>query len=169
MEISEVVSIAGLEQQLVELLIDAVASGASIGFIAPLAADDAAAYWRQVSQELSSKERKMYVAMEQGNLAGVVQLALCGKANGQHRAEVEKLMVHTRERGKGVGKELMKYMEQQARELGRDLLVLDTRVGDTASYLYRKLEYIEAGQIPQFALSSAGTLDGTVYFYKLLN
>ncbi|WP_428243189.1 N-acetyltransferase family protein [Gynuella sp.] len=169
MELSEVVNTVGLERQLVELLIDTVASGASIGFIAPLAEDDAVAYWRQVNQELASQERKMYVAMEQGNLTGVVQLALCGKANGLHRAEVEKLMVHTRERGKGVGKQLMRHMEQQARQLGRELLVLDTRVGDTASYLYRKLDYIEAGQIPQFALSSAGTLDGTVYFYKLLN
>ena len=110
----------------------------------------------------------MYVARRDGKVIGSVQLSLCGKANGRHRAEVEKLMVHTSERGQGIARQLMAFMEQQAGPLQRSLLVLDTRLGDTASFLYRKLGYIEAGQIPEFALSSTGELDATVYFYKQL-
>ncbi|MCD1189597.1 GNAT family N-acetyltransferase, partial [Vibrio cholerae] len=48
------------------------------------------------------------------------------------------------------------------------LLVLDTRLGDVASLLYRSIGYTEAGQIPQFARSSNGKLEATVYFYKQL-
>jgi hypothetical protein len=50
----------------------------------------------------------------------------------------------------------------------RTLLVLDTRSGDTASVLYRKCGYIEAGPIPAYALNAAGQLDATTYFYKQL-
>ncbi|MGF1751902.1 GNAT family N-acetyltransferase, partial [Vibrio cionasavignyae] len=42
------------------------------------------------------------------------------------------------------------------------------RLGDVASSLYRTIGYTEAGQIPQFARSSTGELEGTVYFFKIL-
>jgi ribosomal protein S18 acetylase RimI-like enzyme len=62
----------------------------------------------------------------------------------------------------------MQAMEQGAREAGRTLLVLDTRVGDIASTLYRQLGYQEAGQIPNFARNADGTLAATQFFYKQL-
>ena len=73
-------------------------------------------------------------------------------------------MVHSEYQGKGIAKQLMNSLETDARILGIQLLVLDTRQGDTASYLYRKLDYIEAGTIPGFAKSSSGEFDATVYF-----
>lgn len=99
---------------------------------------------------------------------GAVQLALCGKTNGRHRAEMEKLMVLQTARGKGVGRALMQAMEQGAHAAGRSLLVLDTRAGDVASHLYRQLGYLEAGQIPSFARNADGSLAATVIFYKPL-
>nr|MBF4390469.1 GNAT family N-acetyltransferase [Vibrio anguillarum] len=63
---------------------------------------------------------------------------------------------------------LMSLMEKTALELSLQLLVLDTRLGDVASLLYRSIGYIEAGQIPEFARSSSGKLEATVYFYKQL-
>jgi hypothetical protein len=63
----------------------------------------------------------------------------------------------------------MQEIEQAARECGRTLLVLDTRQGDAAEQLYRSLEYREAGVIPMYARSATGTLDGTVFFYKMLS
>jgi ribosomal protein S18 acetylase RimI-like enzyme len=62
----------------------------------------------------------------------------------------------------------MQAIEQAARERGRSLLVLDTRQGDNAERLYRRLGYHEVGIIPAYALSATGTLDGTVLFYKEL-
>jgi ribosomal protein S18 acetylase RimI-like enzyme len=81
---------------------------------------------------------------------------------------VEKLMVHSQARGKGVGRALMNAMEQGAQDARRTLLVLDTRVGDVASSLYRQLGYQEAGQIPDFARNGDGTLAATQFFYKQL-
>ncbi|WP_114765606.1 GNAT family N-acetyltransferase [Vibrio rhodolitus] len=168
MEYKEISSIAGYEIDLRELLIDSVEDGASIGFVLPIDSAEVDDYWLSVEADLREGERRLYVAIEQQHVVGAVQLSLCSKANGQHRGEVEKLMVKTQQRGKGISKQLMSMMEHAAKEQGVSLLVLDTRKGDVASSLYQSIGYQQAGEIPQFALSSNGTLDGTIYFYKLL-
>ncbi|WP_042870477.1 GNAT family N-acetyltransferase, partial [Aeromonas piscicola] len=138
------------------------------GFLPPLTEEQGLGYWQGIETELAAGNRRLWVAFEQHQLVGTLQLALCTKANGRHRAEVEKLMVHSHARGKGVGRALMAAMEQGASDAGRTLLVLDTRVGDVASSLYRQLGYQEAGQIPDFARSADGTLAATLFFYKQL-
>tara|TARA_R110001583_G_scaffold86169_1_gene225381 strand:- start:5125 stop:5631 length:507 start_codon:yes stop_codon:yes gene_type:complete len=167
-EIKQVSSISGLVEQLYSLLADCIVSGASVGFLTPINDQEVKSYWESVETELESGTRKLFLAYDNDNVIGAVQLSLCAKANGAHRGEVEKLMVDTRARGKGVSKKLMSLMESVASEMGLSLLVLDTRLGDVASSLYRSIGYTEAGQIPQFARSSTGELEATVYFFKLL-
>lgn len=150
--------------QFVRLLQDVVSGGASVGFLPPLDSAAAQAYWRGVAEEGVI----LLVAIEEGEIVGTVQLALAGKANAKHRAEVQKLMVATPFRGRGIARKLMERIEEIALEERRTLLVLDTRQGDVAESLYRKLGYIEAGVIPDFALSANGELDATVIFYKPL-
>jgi len=153
---------------LVRLLQDAVDSGASVGFLAPLSDEDAYAYWNSVLDDVASGTCVLLVAREAGNIVGSVQLELATKPNAYHRAEVQKLFVFRHARKRGIGGQLMQAIEQVATEQQRTLLVLDTRQGDNAERLYRKLGYIEAGFIPAYALSSAGTADTTVIFYKIL-
>jgi len=167
-EIKQVSSISGLVEQLHSLLADCIVSGASVGFLTPINDQEVKSYWESVESELESGTRKLFLAYDNDNVIGAVQLSLCAKANGAHRGEVEKLMVDTRARGKGVSKKLMSLMESTASKMGLSLLVLDTRLGDVASSLYRSIGYTEAGQIPQFARSSTGELEATVYFFKLL-
>ncbi|MBY6016495.1 GNAT family N-acetyltransferase [Halomonas denitrificans] len=169
MKVSELSTIPGWEHGLQALLLDAVNSGASIGFLPPISSADAAAYWADVESGLASGQRKLFVAQEGERVIGTVQLSLCRKANGSHRGEVEKLMVRTDDRGRGIARALMAHLEQVARQCGLLLLVLDTRLGDVASMLYQSIEFVEAGQIPHFARSADGGLDATVIFYKLLN
>ena len=102
------------------------------------------------------------------HVVGAVQLELATKPNARHRAEVQKLFVLQHERKRGVGRLLMEAIEPIARELGRTLLVLDTRLGDHAEHLYRTLHYVEAGIIPSYAQNATGTLEATIIFYKLL-
>lgn len=168
MEIVEISSAETYQDALITLLQDCVDSGASVGFLPPLTTEESARYWQRVEAELAAGHRKQWLALEQQQIVGAVQLALCGKANGRHRAEVEKLMVLQTARGNGVGRALMQAMEQGAHAAGRSLLVLDTRAGDVASHLYRQLGYLEAGQIPGFARNADGTIAATVIFYKLL-
>jgi ribosomal protein S18 acetylase RimI-like enzyme len=153
---------------LVELLQDAVASGASIGFLPPLLAQAAREYWEGVLADVGQGARVLLAARDGERMIGSVQLELASKANARHRAEVQKLMVHTRARGRGTGRQLMAAIEEAARAAGRTLLVLDTRQGDAAERLYTRHGYTYAGVIPNYARSADGTLDATVLFYRLL-
>lgn len=156
------------EDSLVEVLRDTVDGGASIGFLPPLKEDEAREYWRSVFDALQSGGRVLLLAENDTGVVGSVQLGLEPRANGRHRAEVMKLMVHRKARGMGVGKALMAKAHSEARELGRTLLVLDTRRGDTAEQLYCKLGYREAGVIPEYARSASGELHDTVFMYLKL-
>ena len=166
MQIIKLSPIKPYHKQLCNLLIDSVESNASVGFLPPLSTDEADDYWLSVDRECYAENKVLLVATENNHVLGAVQLALNTKKNGSHRGEVEKLMVHSSARGKGTGKQLMLALEQHAIDLDKKLLVLDTREGDVASSLYKKLGYTVAGIIPDFALSSTGQLDGTVIFYK---
>jgi acetyltransferase len=168
MTIERLRTVEGRREELASLLTNCVEDGASIGFLPPLPAEIASQYWDGVESDLVAGSRLLLAALGNRRVVGAVQLSLCMKKNGLHRAEVEKLMVHTEHRRSGLGRQLMDGIEGLAREHARTLLVLDTRTGDTASLLYRRCQYVEAGQIPGYARSARGTLDGTTYFYKQL-
>jgi len=155
------------EQAFMALLKDSVDSGASIGFLAPLAAEEGREFWRAVLSELADG-RILLGAYVEGKLVGSVQLAPVAKPNARHRAEVQKLMVLQASRGRGVAKALMAAIERKAAELGRWLLVLDTVPRQPAEMLYERLGYVRAGVVPDYAESSSGGFDPTVIFYKRL-
>jgi acetyltransferase len=153
---------------LAELLIDAVDSGASVGFLPPLSREDADAYWRTVAGALTAGHRILLAVFDAAGLAGSVQLDLPAMPNGAHRAEVVKLFVHRRARGRGLARALMAAVEAEARQAGRTLLVLDTRAGDAAERLYEAIGYVRAGTIPRYARSASGELHATVFLYRWL-
>lgn len=150
--------------QLVELLVETVADGASVGFLPPLSREDALAYWQQVVKP----ETVLFLAEIEGRIAGTVQLHLESRANGRHRAEIAKLMVAPQFRRRGIGRQLMDAAEVAARDQERTLLVLDTRAGDPSNVLYQTVGFVEAGRIPRYALAATGELADTVIYYREL-
>lgn len=150
----------------VELLRDAVADGASVGFLDPLPDDEAAAYWDGVFAEVEAGERLLFVAREGDRLLGSVQLAIPPKPSARHRVAVEKLLVHTNRRRRGLGTALMRAAEDAAIRMGRTLVVLDTRAGDPAGRLYERLGYVRAGVIPGYALSPNGRPQAAAFYYR---
>lgn len=153
--------------KLVSLLQDAVTHGASVGFLLPLSDADALAYWQDVAKAIAGPHRILLVAKVNDEIAGAIQLDLASRANGSHRAEIAKLMVHTTFRRQGVAQALMNAIEQEAKLAGRTTLILDTRAGDPSEILYSKLGYQRAGTIPEYARNTNGQLDATVFMYKL--
>lgn len=150
------------------LLEACVADGASIGFLHPMPAGEAEAYWRGVARGVEDGDILLWSVADEDGVVGTIQLHPVGKPNGAHRAEIAKLMVHPKARGRGLAKVLMQTAEDAARALGRRLLVLDTVEGGVADGLYRKLGWTEAGKIPDFALKSGGGSEPTVLFWKQL-
>ncbi len=162
--IEQVVKIEDYVAELSELLIQVVGDGASIGFLPPLKIEEARSYWEGVLQS----DCILFIAKVNQEIAGTVQLHLCMKENGRHRAEVAKLMTQPGFRRMGIGRQLMEVLEDKAKGDGRTLLVLDTREGDPSNRLYQAMGYVEAGKIPNYAKSANGDYHSTVYYYKEL-
>lgn len=168
---------AGHQAGLVALLQDAVDSGASVGFLPPLDASEAAAYWDGVVQAMRAGSRLLLIARDAAagdvgiaaGVVGTVQLDLAMQPNARHRAEVAKLMVHRSARRHGIGRTLMLAVEEHARRIGRTTLVLDTRQGDPSEALYRSVGWQVAGAIPRYAESADGRLHATAFYWKLLD
>lgn len=153
---------------LTELLIDAVESGASVGFLPPLAVEEAEAYWRSVLAAMQAGERELIVSLEGELVQGAVQLLCEMRANGRHRAEAGKLFVHRRARRRGLARTLMAELEQVALTRGVTLLLMDTRKGGEAEQLCDSLGYVRWGEVPEYARSSSGELHTTVFYYRRL-
>jgi ribosomal protein S18 acetylase RimI-like enzyme len=154
--------------QLAALLIDAVDSGASVGFMPPLCESEARGYWEGVVQAMRAGTRVLLVALDGDLIQGSVQIDLETRANGKHRAEAMKLFVHRRARRRGLAKALMTELESAARRLGRTLLVMDTRQGGEAQQMCESLGYVRYGEVPGYARSGDGRLHTTVFFYRQL-
>jgi ribosomal protein S18 acetylase RimI-like enzyme len=149
------------------LLAEAVAEGASIGFMWPVNHDEIAAYWRDVAQSVSLHKKHLVVVVDnQGNMVGTAQLEPSPKENGRHRAEVQKVIVAVHARNRGLGKLLMRHIEAHAKTLGRSMLFLDTRVDDVGERLYESMGWVKFGVAPDYAYSPDGTLAGSAFYFK---
>jgi GNAT superfamily N-acetyltransferase len=149
---------------LADVLVDCVEGGASVSFMAGLGHGEAKAFWRK--EAAAGDGRAILVAEDDSGLVGVVQLIPAWPPNQPHRADVSKLLVHRRARGRGVGEALMRALEDQARAMGRTLLVLDTVTGEAGERLYARLGWTRLGVIPDFALFPDGRPCPTTVFYK---
>jgi ribosomal protein S18 acetylase RimI-like enzyme len=151
-----------------DVLIDCVEAGASVGFLSPLSRDRAAAFWLSVAVAVDTDRRVVFVARQDGNrIDGTVQLVLAGAENQPHRADIAKLLVHTRARRQGMADDLMRAAVAHARSIGRDLLVLDTAT-DEAALLYERLGWTRSGTVPDYALNPNGTRTPTTFYWKRL-
>ena len=161
---------------LADLLIDGVHRGASLGFLAPLSRHQALDYWQGVFAQLGMHQ-SLWIACDAGQsgdersagpLQGAVQLSLCPRANAHHRGVVQRLMVHSQSRGRGIASQLMNRVESAALERGRSLLVLEAPSGSQAEAVYAHLGWQRAGEIPDYDACAEGRLHGSAMYYKRL-
>ncbi|RYE28670.1 MAG: GNAT family N-acetyltransferase [Hyphomicrobiales bacterium] len=153
---------------LAEILRDSVANGASVGFMSWNTTADYERFWRDVAAGVAGGQVILLAARNEDGIVGTAQLHPTAKPNQPHRAEIAKVLVHSRARRQGIGEALMQRAEAIARENGRDLLVLDTDEHSAARRLYNRLGWTEAGTIPRYALMPDGADCGSTFFYKSL-
>jgi GNAT superfamily N-acetyltransferase len=153
---------------LAAVLADCVAGGASVGYMAPFAPEDARAAFEGFAAEADAGRRLVLAAFAAGRLVGTVQVVLAQMPNQPHRAEIAKLLVHRDARRRGVAEQLMARAEAEARAEGKTLLVLDAVTGDDASRLYARLGWTTVGVVPNFALYPDGRPCDTTYFWKAI-
>lgn len=151
---------------LADVLVDCVAGGASVGFVASLGLREARAWWRSSLQE--PETLTWVAAADDGRIVGVVRLIPALKPNARHRAEVVKLLVRRDARGRGVAQRLIAALEEHAAEVGRWLLVLDTETDSPAQRLYEGWGWQPVGVLKDYALTPDGVLAPTTFMSKRL-
>lgn len=154
---------------LAQVLLDCVAGGASVSFMADLSHERALAFWQGVAQGVAQHERALLVAQDaQGEVVGTVQLVLNLPDNQPHRADVAKMLVHRSARRQGVAQRLLTEVDAVARAEGRSVLVLDTVTGGDAERLYLRAGWQQVGVVPRYALMPDGRFCGTTFFHRQL-
>ena len=150
------------------ILVDSVADGAAIGFMAPVSAQQAKRFWLEdVRKAVEAGQRLAFGARHDDELLGTVQLLTAMPPNQPHRCEIAKMIVHPHARRLGIGRALMSHALERARELGKTLVTLDTRTGDVAEPLYASVGFEVAGIIPDFAFDPDGRAKhATTYMYR---
>lgn len=152
--------------ELADILLDCVAGGASVSFMASMTRAEALGFWGHMADGIASGGRILLVAESEGRLLGTVQVVAAGTPNQPHRADLAKMLVHREGRNQGIGAALLSAAEAASLEAGWWLMVLDT-VDDSAGYrLYTRGGWTRVGAIPDYALWPDGKLCATVYFYK---
>ena len=162
---------AGAETRLDELadiLVDAVAHGASVNFMAGFSVEDGKAFWRNQRPGLAAGTTQLHVAEIDGRLVATALLMFAHQPNAPHRAEIGKMLVLSTVRRQGLGRRLLAAVEAAAAGAGRTLLMLDTESGSAGDLLYRTCGWKEIGRIPNHALRPDGRLAETTAFFKAL-
>jgi GNAT superfamily N-acetyltransferase len=160
---------AGLDEQidaLAGVLLDCVAGGASVRYMAPFSHEQARDAFEAVALEVEQGRRLLLAAFASEELVGTVQVHLAMQPNSPHRAEIAQLLVHRSARRRGIARLLMERAETEARAEGKTLLVLDTVTGDDAERLYERLGWTRVGVIPGYALYPDGRPCDTTVFWK---
>ncbi len=153
---------------LADVLVDCVHGGASVSFMAPLPAGKALAFWQGVADGVARGERLLLVAEDASGIVGTVQVVLQQPDNQPHRADVAKMLVHSRARRQGIAGRLLAAAETAAVAAGKTVLVLDTVTGGDAERLYARAGWQRVGEIPNYALMPDGAPCSTTYFHRQL-
>jgi GNAT superfamily N-acetyltransferase len=154
---------------LVDLLVDSVEGGASVNFVWPMTRTKAETWWEAALASQARGERLIFAAHARGRLDGTVQLILAPQENQAFRADLAKMLVHSRARRQGIGTALMRAAEDEARRIGRTLLTLDTETGGAGERLYARLGWTKYGEVPAYATRADNSArDAVSFFYKTL-
>ncbi len=154
--------------KLVDLLQDVVDSGANVGFLPPFNPAEGRKFWEKVAVSIRDGSCIVLAARADDEIIGTVQLDLATIPNGLHRAELAKLMVHSSQRRQGIGRILLRAVEDEARKAHRNLITVDIPKGDPAEVLYAGMGFVRFGEVPHYVRGVDGELNYTSFYYKQL-
>ncbi len=148
---------------------DAVHDGASVGFLPPLGAAEAAAWWRGAAEESERGARTVWARPRGRGRVLERRVARTGRlARPSGTAATYPSCWSTPPPGAGLGRRLLATAEAAAARTGSGCSSSTRRPAAPAEGLYRSAGWTRAGVIPGYAEGPGGTLLATTYYCKAL-
>ena len=114
----------------------------------------------KLEKELANENNEYIIAVENGNYVGYLMLVLSAELSADEHMnamEVERIYLHKTAMGKGLGKKLLEFALEKARELKKEIIFL--KAMDTSTEViefYKKAGYTICGSLqlplPEFSL-----------------
>ena len=149
--------------------LDALRSGMALGALDTMGLATLERSYREVVASLAEAERILLVGEEGDEIVAMAQLVFSGATNADHRAEVQRVGVASRKRGRGIGRQLMEALEEAALESRLTLLWLTTHDGTEACDFYEAVGYTKLGVMPDYSRRPDGTLWPGAFYFKMLS
>ncbi|KAI3331678.1 acetyltransferase [Xylariaceae sp. AK1471] len=152
--------------------------GMVASFVLPLSNDKLLEYWRDMIAEASAGTRLIIIQLDESQpgsvakgqeLKSVVMLGMPQSEMYTHQGLVEKLMVSPSFRQRGAARSMMEFLEKEAANRGRKLILLSTEIGTPAEKVYPRLGYVEYGRVPGYCIGPSGNMVNDVFYYKQLS
>ncbi|WP_039054660.1 GNAT family N-acetyltransferase [Enterobacter sp. Bisph1] len=154
--------------ELAHLLLDALHSGASLGYPRTISRQEAESLFYALRSELEKGERLLWIARDEQGVVGCISLQLPLQSEALNRGNIKLLLVHRRARRTGIGKKLLTEVEKTAWTRQRGLLSLEVQAGSVGEAFYRSQGYRCLGEMPDFLGSSDGYYHPAAIFFKRL-
>ncbi len=156
------------KQEFEWLLGDAINDGGCVGFLLPVQADKLDRYWNGVAREMEAGEREVMAALENGRVIGALQIAYEKAESVRHRADLQKLIVHSTERRRGIARALLVHALERMPALGLVMYTITVAKAGPAEMLVRSLLFTRYGVMPHYGLTPDGKLhDASQYYISL--
>jgi len=147
------------------LLKDAVEVGGTIGFMLPMTEDKLNRYWNGVARDMEAGERELLAAIEHGKVIGAIQIAYQKAESTSHRADLQKLIVHSSEHRRGIARALLVDALERMPALGIAMYTITTFKEGVAEALVRSLLFTRFGVMPHYGLTPDGKLHDASMHY----
>ena len=113
-----------------------------------------------IEKELANENYEYIIAVENGSYLGYLKLVLNAELPTDERInalEVERIYLHTGAIGKGLGKKLLQFALEKARELNKEIIFLKAMDTSTEAIgFYKKAGYLICGSmqlpLPEYSL-----------------
>jgi GNAT superfamily N-acetyltransferase len=156
---------APLLADLTALLADAVSTNSSVGFMANSTPEEFEDFWRNEFNKVATGNIVLIAELFNRAIGSVI-VTREQRANGRHRAEFRKLLVHSAHQKSGVGSLLESHATKSAKTVGIELLYLDSATMYLVDGIYERWGWQKSGEIPRYALNPDGSYTSTWFFYK---
>jgi acetyltransferase len=153
------------QKEFADLLDDAVTVGGTVGFLLPMSEDKLERYWGGVARDMEAGERELLAAIEHGKVIGALQIAYEKAESVRHRADLQKLIVHSSDHRRGVARALLVDALERMPALGLMMYTITTFKDGAAEALVRSLMFTRYGMMPHYGLTPDGKLHDASMHY----